>query len=168
MSKPVYTIRAERDGAWWALDVPELSGVHSQSKRLDQAKAMIQDVIDLMYDRSPDTYELKLEVDPSIAAIVAELNALQAEADAAAARARDAQQDAVKRLRSRGLPQRDVGQVLGVSHQRVAQITSGSGAYKRAATRNPSLNVGKAQNPGMLVRDLEETLAARSRRKTRS
>src|SRR5690242_11280287 len=34
--KKTYTVLARRSGGWWAISVPELKGVHSQARRLDQ------------------------------------------------------------------------------------------------------------------------------------
>jgi hypothetical protein len=31
-----YTVRAERSGHWWALEAPEIPGLYSQARRLDQ------------------------------------------------------------------------------------------------------------------------------------
>jgi hypothetical protein len=125
MSKPNYTIRAERSGDWWALDVPELKGVHSQSKRLDQAPAMIEDVIELLYDRAPGTYDLKVEiVNGELRALIELLATARAAADAAATAARDKQIEVAAQLRDSGLPVRDIGRLLGVSHQRISQILS--------------------------------------------
>ena len=48
-----YRVTARRSGEWWALDVPELPGVHSQTKRLEQAEAEISEAIALMLDCEP-------------------------------------------------------------------------------------------------------------------
>jgi predicted RNase H-like HicB family nuclease len=134
MSKPVYTIHAERDGAWWALDVPELRGVHSQSKRLDQARAVIEEVIDLMYDRSRDTYELELVIDDEEIVIAARVAKGSREVvESVSQLARLLQAVAIQQLRERGLPLRDIGELVGVSHQRIAQLERAPNADREAA-----------------------------------
>ncbi len=45
-----YTAEARRSGGWWALSVPELLGVHSQVRRLEQGEVMIRDAISLAFD----------------------------------------------------------------------------------------------------------------------
>jgi hypothetical protein len=137
MSKPVYVIRAERWKDWWALVVPELSGVASQSRRLDQAEKVIQEVIELLYDKTPDSYELRLEVDPAIAEVADHVKAAQAEADRAVAAARVALRSAIARFRELDMPQRDVGALLGLSHQRVAQL-EGAPAKRTIRVNGPS------------------------------
>jgi hypothetical protein len=42
-----------RSGRWWAISVPELKGVHTQARRLDQAEAMAREAIALMLDADP-------------------------------------------------------------------------------------------------------------------
>ena len=43
----VTTYRAvcHRSGRWWAVDVPEVFGVHTQARRLDQVAAMARDAV---------------------------------------------------------------------------------------------------------------------------
>jgi predicted RNase H-like HicB family nuclease len=123
MSKPVYTIHAERDGVWWSLVVPELRGVYSQAKRLDQARPAIHEVIEGIYDRAPDTYYLDLVIDDAeISGLVQVAKDARRVAELVAQSARDRQAEIVEALRGRGLPLRDVGELLGVSHQRIARL----------------------------------------------
>ena len=37
------TAHATRSGAWWAVEVPAIAGLHTQAKRLDQVPAMVAD-----------------------------------------------------------------------------------------------------------------------------
>ncbi len=45
-----YRVRAVRSGSWWAITVPELPGVFSQARRLDQVEAMAREAIAMMLD----------------------------------------------------------------------------------------------------------------------
>jgi len=45
VSKPTYTAVCRRVGDWWAIDVPQIRGVHTQARRLDQVEAMARDAI---------------------------------------------------------------------------------------------------------------------------
>jgi predicted RNase H-like HicB family nuclease len=47
------TATAHRSGDWWAIEVPEVRGVHTQVKRLDQAAAMAADAVALMLEIDP-------------------------------------------------------------------------------------------------------------------
>jgi predicted RNase H-like HicB family nuclease len=132
MSRPTYTIVARRSGDWWALEVPELERVFSQTRRLDQAPFAIQEVLEGVHDIAPGTYDLMLTADlAGLNEFIERAKQTSKEAQAAAAKAREAQQSAIAQLREFGLPQRDVGEILGLSHQRVAQIANASGGHMR-------------------------------------
>jgi len=45
-----YRVEAERSGDWWAITVPSLSGLFSQTKRLDQVEATVREAIAMMLD----------------------------------------------------------------------------------------------------------------------
>jgi predicted RNase H-like HicB family nuclease len=127
--KPTYTALAERSGSWWAIRVAELPGVFSQARRLEGVEYMARDAISLLLDVPADSFEVTVRevLDPEADVLVAE--AIQARADAiehqriAARKSREA----VRTLDRLGLPQRDIGRVLHLSHQRVAQLLASSG-----------------------------------------
>ncbi len=125
MSKQTYTIRAKREGEWWSLIVPELEGVYSQSRRLDQAEDMIREVIEIHHPEwARDDYELALEIDdPAIRAVMKAQLELRAQFEEIATTMRDHQRVAIEKLREdMKLPMRDIGRLLDVSHQRVSQL----------------------------------------------
>jgi predicted RNase H-like HicB family nuclease len=120
-----YVVRAERSGDWWALEVPELPGVFSQARRLDQAEGMARDAIATMLDVAPDSFEVDLlaVLDDETTAVLDDLTRAKEDLTQARQRAVGATQKAVKVLTRRdGLTVRDAGRVLGLSHQRVAQV----------------------------------------------
>ena len=127
--KATYTALAERGDGWWAITVPELRGVFSQARRLARVEFMARDAIALFLDIPADSFDVQVRevLDPEVDLLVAE--AIQARADAiehqriAARKSREA----VRTLDRLGLPQRDIGRVLHLSHQRVAQLLAGSG-----------------------------------------
>ena len=127
--KATYTALAERGDGWWAITVPELRGVFSQARRLGRVESMARDAIALFLDIPADSFEVTVRevIDPEADVLVAE--AIQARADAiehqriAARKSREA----VRTLDRLGLPQRDIGRVLHLSHQRVAQLLASSG-----------------------------------------
>jgi len=120
-----YTARCRRSGAWWAIDVPELRGVYSQARRLDQVEEMARDAIALFLDVPDDSFDVILQP-----VLPEELELELQEAKTARSRADDAgreAQDAVRRVTRRlhdelGLTVRDAGAILGVSHQRAQQL----------------------------------------------
>ena len=120
-----YAAKARRIGAWWALDVPEVPGVHTQVRRLDQAEAMVRDAIAAVRDIPPDSFDVTIQPH-----LPQEARALVDQAATARARAAAAQEDAGRLTREaarllveqQGLTVRDAGALLAMSHQRIAQL----------------------------------------------
>lgn len=115
-----YTAVCRRSGRWWAISVPELKGVHTQARRLDQAGAMAREAIALMLDADPAA--IRVEVLPEVPSTVsraleARRAARQAEEDAEHATAA-----AARKLLEDGYTVRDAGTLLHLSPQRVSQI----------------------------------------------
>jgi hypothetical protein len=97
----------------------------SQAKRLDKVDSIAREAIALMLDvKSSQIGQLKIEVVPrkEIADLLQEADLASAEAANASARAQELRLEAARLLRADGLPMRDVGELIGVSHQRVSQI----------------------------------------------
>jgi len=120
-----FTVRAERSGKWWALEVPEVRGVFSQARRLDQADSMVRDAIAAVLDIDP--YSFTVDVQPVLPQDVQALLDAVARAKEVVEKARHeaaalVQQAAVTLTREGGFSMRDAGRVMGVSHQRIAQI----------------------------------------------
>lgn len=125
VNSPGYRVEAERSGDWWAITVPSLSGLFSQAKRLDQVEATAREAIAMMLDideSSVGPVEVTATPPASVVDLIEELKksvAIATEASTAAAAAR---REVAQLLHDEGLPLRDVGELLGLSHQRVSQI----------------------------------------------
>ena len=122
--KPRYTAQVERSGRWWAITVPDLRGVHTQSRTLEGVEPMVREAIAVFLDVGEESFDVEIRqaLEPEVErvaheAILARSAALEQQ-QAASAKARAA----VMVLRDRGLPQRDIGRLLKLSHQRVAQL----------------------------------------------
>jgi predicted RNase H-like HicB family nuclease len=118
-----YTAVCRRAGDWWAISVPEIKGVHTQARRLDQVEAMARDAIALFLDVTPDT--LAIEVRPEIPAEAAEAVAARTAAREAETWADKLTRAAAAALLAKGYTVRDAGALLGISPQRVSQLTAG-------------------------------------------
>lgn len=122
----LYQVNAERSGAWWALSVDDLPGVHSQAKSLHQAEAYASEAIALATDEDPTN--IAVVVNPVLPRTVMrkvlasrqKVTALQHIQEETAALSREA----ARALIDSGLSQRDAATVLGVSFQRVSQLTN--------------------------------------------
>jgi hypothetical protein len=119
-----YTVRARRVGSWWALDVEGLRGVHTQVRRIDQAEEMVRDAIAGVRDITPNSFEILLapEVPAALRTMLDEATKARSQAAEAQDAAAQLTRDAARRLVDEGLTVRDAGVLLGVSHQRIAQL----------------------------------------------
>ena len=120
-----YRAVATRSGDWWAITIPQLPGAFSQCKRLDQVEAMAREVIALMLDCDPadvGDVEVDVQLPDQLTDDLAALRRSERLADDARQAAAHAQRRAAEDLRAAGLSMRDIGRLLGVSHQRVSQI----------------------------------------------
>ena len=119
-----YTVRARRVGKWWALDVEGVVGAHTQVRRIDQADAIAREAIAGVLDVAPDSFALA--VAPVVPAAVRDMVAEATQARSQAAHAQEVAAQlmrvAARQLVEEGLTVRDAGELLGVSHQRIAQL----------------------------------------------
>lgn len=56
------TANATRSDGWWAVDVPEIEGLFTQARRLDQVPAMVQDAAALLTGRPETDFEVVVEL----------------------------------------------------------------------------------------------------------
>lgn len=120
-----HRVEVVRSGRWWAITVPDLGGVFSQARRLDQVHAMAREAIALMLNiDEADVGELDIDVEPPprVVDLLDALRRSEVQAEDARKTLADTQRRVAEELRAEGLPLRDVGELLGVTHQRVSQI----------------------------------------------
>ena len=124
--KQTYRVTAVRSGRWWAIEVPDLRGIHSQARRLDQVEAMAREAIALILAVPEDSFDVSIQTDlASLGALQASIEeALKAReaAELAQDRASTTMRHAVGEIRSSGYTSRDAGVLLGLSNQRISQI----------------------------------------------
>lgn len=118
-----YRVTARRSGDWWALEVPDLPGVYSQTKRLDRAESEAREAIAVMLDVEPDTIEVEVDTQlpPEAREVMQAVHRAHKAAEAAALQEREAMRRAAAVL-TQNLSQRDAGLVMGLSFQRVSQL----------------------------------------------
>ena len=119
-----YEVVYERDeDGWWAASVPAVRGCGTQGRSLAQARERIREALSLfvkdahraeLRDKIVLPAEFRRQVDRQLRlrqALEEEQRQLQ-----------EATQGTVRQLVRRGLSVRDVGELLGLSHQRVHQL----------------------------------------------
>jgi predicted transcriptional regulator len=118
------TAVAERSGSWWAVRISEVPGVFTQARRLDQVQGMAADAVAALLGVDPAAVDV--EVQPVLAAAVSKQLARarreRQRADEFASAAADNLRRVARALADDGLPERDIGSILGVSHQRAHQL----------------------------------------------
>ena len=124
LMKPTYTAVCERAERWWAIRIEELPGVFTQVRRLDQAEAMARDAIAQMLGVRGETFEVDVQpvVPTDLRRLVAEARTARSRSEEASEAAARATRVAAAELVRRGLTLREAGVLLGLSHQRIAQL----------------------------------------------
>jgi predicted RNase H-like HicB family nuclease len=115
--------RDPEDHRAWLVNVVGQPGAHTFGRSLAEAKRRAVEVACLWFELEPDEIEIDWDLQlGDIAGPVKEARAAIAHAEADRTR-RDR---AVRALAKAGVSYRDVADLLGLSHQRVAQITKAS------------------------------------------
>lgn len=148
-----FTAVAERDGRFWFLRVVGRPELVTQTVRLDQAEDMVRDLIATWDDVPADSIDVRIEprVDKIIDEATDALWRVRLVESVGAALSRSL---AVELVRDRDLSMRDAGKVLGLSHQRVAQLIEEHEAL--AGAKRPRLEdyvrqVAKLAAPGAVT-----------------
>jgi hypothetical protein len=130
MSDRAYRVVVTREDGHWLADVPELQGSHTFARNLPALDDVVREVIVLAADL-PDSAmpELILDYDyhtgdPELDSTTAEVRHLRRQADELAATAAARTGQAAATLVAKGLSVRDVAALLGISPQRVSQLTA--------------------------------------------
>ncbi|GGZ17858.1 type II toxin-antitoxin system HicB family antitoxin [Streptomyces nitrosporeus] len=123
-----YKATAERQGRFWVVGIDGLpEGEQNVTQGLtwteahDNARDLISLVLDIEDDPSAYTVEL-VPADPAMSEVVREAEEADAAVQEAEMRRRTAMTRAAKTLVGLGLTQAEAGRMLGVTHQRIAQL----------------------------------------------
>jgi len=119
-----YGVTARKDGRWWFVNVPELD-VAGQARNAAEIDEVAREIIGLWLDIDPTAFDVELDVKiPGDARAAWERSkALEAAARKESAEAASFARRAVASLRAEGLTYKDAGIVLGLSPQRVQQLS---------------------------------------------
>ena len=119
-----FTVHATRSGRWWSITIDEDPRAQTQARRLDQVEDVARSVLidtEMLTPNEPVAFTVVTQAD--------NLDDLRRKAVAARQAAADASEEASKAAREfarnaadQGLPLRDIGAMLGVTHQRAQQL----------------------------------------------
>ena len=114
----------ERDAdGWWVASVPSVPGCHTQGRTLAQARERLREALAVSLDDHVPELSEKVLLPRSVDAVLESFRTSRKEAERAVARAQERTGRAVVVLTcDLGASLRDAADLLGLSHQRVAQI----------------------------------------------
>lgn len=120
-----YTARVTREGRWWMVAVPEVDGL-TQARRLSEVVSMARSLIAVTLDVDPDDVEVTLSIervgDVEVADRLAQIRRERADLAELERSLAQHTRSLARDLADHDVPQRDIGAVLGVSHQRAHQL----------------------------------------------
>ena len=130
MNGDTYRVIITREDGRWLADVPSLQGAHTYARSLPTLDQAVREVVVLaanLPDEAMPGLVLEFEYhtgDASLDAATREIRQLRRQADEMAAAAAARTSEAAAELVARGLSVRDVAALLGISPQRVSQLTA--------------------------------------------
>jgi len=120
-----YRVEVTRDGKWWMVAIPEIDGL-TQARRLEEAPLMARDYIAISMEVPIEEVEVTVavvDVDGiNVLDALAKLESEKAEAEAARDQVAEDTRRLAQALAGKRVPVRDIGAILGVSHQRAHQL----------------------------------------------
>jgi predicted RNase H-like HicB family nuclease len=122
-----YRVTYERDGSgWWVASVSGVRGCHTQGRTVDEARRRIREALELFVDDARHASLVdNVKLPGAATKAVRTYASLRRRADEEERRAARAARRAVRVLRTGKLRMsaRDAARLLGLSHQRVHQLT---------------------------------------------
>jgi DNA-binding CsgD family transcriptional regulator len=130
VSDQSYRVVVTREDSHWLADVRDLQGAHTYARNLPALDQAVREVIVLAADLPDEAMpELVIDYDyhtgdPELDTTAVEVRRLRRQAYELAATAAAQTEQAAIRLVARGLSVRDAAALLGISPQRVSQLTA--------------------------------------------
>ncbi|GAA3794120.1 HicB family toxin-antitoxin system [Cellulomonas soli] len=146
-----YTATAAREGRWWAITVPGVDGV-TQTRRLGDAADMARELVAVTLGVPLEDVVVEVTVtavdDIDVAGDAARIRSDRQKAAALEVSAADGARSLARRLVDADVPLRDVGRILGVSHQRAHQLVhSGEGGSQYEIRRTDVRKAARRRSP---------------------
>jgi len=128
------TANATRTKGWWAVEVPEVEGAFTQTRRLDQVARMAAEVVSMLKDVDAESVDVDVVALPprDDRELIDRVVAQGSEANAGMASYAAESRRVVALLLERGYTVRDIGRLLGISATRISQLSPKERATNRA------------------------------------
>jgi len=133
-----FTVTAQRGLRRWILQCVEHPGALSEVARLSEADGAIREAIAYVAGLPEDSFAITVvpSIDPSVTRHLEAAASLRQQSVSAAEQALSEMVQAVRTLASAGLSLRDIGTIVGLSHQRVDQLLGSEAALSRASIQH--------------------------------
>lgn len=128
---------ARRDEGWWRVSIPEIEGIVTQTRRLDQIPSAVVKVLKNHPDFKEHDIDVQVVSDKERQAAVDEVLRLRDRADKTRQEASLAVKALVQQLAHDGLSYRDIGTLLQVSYQYVQTLAKKKLLIERAQASKP-------------------------------
>lgn len=127
------TANATRTKGWWAVEVPEVEGAFTQTRRLDQVASMAAEVVSLLKDVDAESVDVDVVAMPprDDRELIDRVVAQRSEANEGMANYAAESRRVVALLLERGYTVRDIGRLLGISATRISQLSPNVRATSR-------------------------------------
>ncbi|MCL1906966.1 MAG: hypothetical protein FWG08_03455 [Propionibacteriaceae bacterium] len=118
------TAKCKRSGQWWTVRVPEIRGLFTQTRRLDQVEEWVLDAASMLGDQPSEGYVVTVvpELEDDTLAVVTSVKEARERLRTSEKEAAVVNREAVKQLADQGLTVRDIGMILDVSPQRAHKL----------------------------------------------
>ncbi|WP_394253541.1 hypothetical protein [Arthrobacter pityocampae] len=120
-----FNATARRQGKWWVIEIPEL-GHTTRARTVVEIQDVATGLAAVIRDVDPSEVQVNVAVDtPELPeATWREAREKTQQAQQLTREAAAASREVVTSLRSSGYTLRDIAAILGISHQRVSQLTT--------------------------------------------
>jgi DNA-directed RNA polymerase specialized sigma24 family protein len=118
-----YRAQVSRDGKYWLVYVPDIDK-YTQARNLAEVESQARDLISLWLEVPSNTVDIHqvIELPVDVHDHLELAQRFRDEASRAQAEAAREYRSAATALKAQGMTLRDIGQALGVSHQRAQQL----------------------------------------------
>jgi predicted RNase H-like HicB family nuclease len=140
-SMSTYSVVYERDeGQWWIARVLGVKGVHSNGRTIEEARRRVREALSLAVDDADDAEFVEdVKIPAALRKLVSSQRTARERAATEQARAVELEREAAQRLTSDlRLSRRDIGELLGLSHQSVQKLVASRAKTGRGDPRSPA------------------------------
>jgi len=114
-------VTTQREGKYWLVFIDGANGL-TQARRFSEIETMAREYVALVEDTQVGNVIIDTITVSGISEALAQAAADRQTASALEAAATQSIRDVARKLRSESVPLAEIGQILGVSHQRAAQL----------------------------------------------